>query len=262
MPHSSKKDGVSLIAGINKEMLGDFDQLISVLFDIISERLGFGNVFLLMHNKDQDKLILAKEMLESDFAEKLSGVECLLDNESPVSKAFARQKIEQADSLEKLFSDNTKQGVFREFDKSLGTKTAVALPLVVFDISIGVIILISARLPELSKLELAFLANFSRQIGLHVFTAWALKNSFSKTKSLQAAKAEYEELINIKKEFLNELQELFVELMQNSSMNQETKVRLVESLMYLNSVMLLADSTINKHSSAAPSLEDAQKLLQ
>lgn len=262
MLNLSEKGGVSLIAGINKEMLGDFDQLISVLFDILSERLGFGNVFLLMHHKDKNKLILAKEKLEPGFSEKFLNMEASLEKQSPVANAFAQKTIEQGDSLEKLFSDNSLRAVFQEFDQSIGTKTAVALPLVVFDRPIGVIILISAKLSELSDLEVEFLNNFFKQIGLHVFTAWALKNSLSKTKSLQAAKAEYEELINIKKEFLNELQQLFVELMQNSSMNQETKVRLVESLMYLNSVMLLADSMINKHSSPASGLEDAKKLLQ
>lgn len=262
MSYSSEKAGVSLIAGLNKEMLGDFDQLIETLFDILSQRLGFSNVFLLMYHKGQNRLVLAKEKLDPGFSEKLTGIEVSLEEQSAVVRAFAQKKIEQGDSLENLFSDNPLRAVFHKFDQSVGTKTAVALPLAVFDRSIGVIVLISTNLSELSELELAFLDNFSKQIGLHVFTAWALKNSLSKTKSLQAAKAEYEELINIKKEFLSELQQLFVELIPNSSLNQETKVRLVESLMYLNAVMLLADSTINKHSSGASSLEDDQKLLQ
>jgi len=236
-----KSQGISLISHFKQDVLADFDRLFEEVFRIYSTELGFKTAYLFMHEQDRNCLKLARGKSTASSLVNLTEIECPIHRPSLLVQAFENKEIIKTESYEDLL------GIKIKLNTESANSPMLILPVYVFNEGIGVFVLIAEDVNDFSEQEISFLSNFSQQIGLHIFTAWNLDQSIIQTRGLMRSKNEYEELIKIKKEYFEEMQKLLVKLLQEPSLNDETQMKLAESLMYLNSVMLLSDSTVEKH---------------
>ncbi len=215
---------------IDERLLQDFDQYVSHLFEVIRSQLGFESPMLFIHDEQETVLRSATGPLAITFP--------LSHPQSLLIKAYHTQELQASHYSQELF-----EGIVPEDTEQ--TNLFIAIPVIVFGESLGVLVVASTQQADVTKLEKVFLANFASQIGVHLFTAWTLKQLNSRATHLKKKNEAYKELIRVKKSFLLDVQELLLKQARLTS-DEAEKNDALHALSYLNSLLILSEKAIEQ----------------
>lgn len=212
------------------EHLKDFDALSGHVLKLLQHEFGFASPMLFMHDPLEKRL--CSELTQQQFALPVT------ETPSGLSRAFAEQQIVTTSSLKELFEGE-------QPDPQQETKNRfVALPVVVGSHSVGVFALGVKHQEDLTELERVFLRHFSDQVAVQLATAWMLKHSMQANKRLEEMNQDYRHLIEVKRTFLEQIHDVLLECVNRPDLEERQKEKIVSSLAYLHSVLLLSQKTV------------------
>ena len=221
----------ALSTKLNEHLITDFNTYLNYLFGYINKELGFKDPLFFILNKNQQDLVLVRSKV---------------DVKIPITSGRSLL-IDSLNSQEVLTTSNQRD----IFSKSLGIEISskslwIILPIMVFSRPFGVLVLSAPQEKKLTKQERRFLANFADTVSMPTYTSWTLQQAITAQQDMMKKNIKYLELIKVKKTFLEDLQQLLVQCIQQDLFNQKTTQDIVASLAYLHSVLLLSDSTVKK----------------
>lgn len=211
----------------------DFDYSVDQIFLVLCEQLGFTQPMLFMDD-EEGSLILTKTNVGLSIP--------LTSTEAGLIKAFTSGELFVTDSYQDIFPA-------REQSETpiSGIEKYILLPVSVFGKPIGVFVFASQTKEDLSSLEKVFLKNFANQVGLQLYTGWALNFVTKQRDAYAEANEDFSDLIEVKREFLVQVQSLLTQALQNVKEDESLQQELFSSLSYLRSLILLSDTTVQKH---------------
>ena len=221
----------ALSTKLNEHLITDFNAYLNYLFGYINKELGFKNPLLFILNEKKQELFLTHSKVDVKIP-MISGQSLLIDS---------------LNSQEVLSTSNQRD----IFSKSLGIDVSskslwIILPIIVFSRPFGVFVLSAPQEKKLTKQEIRFLTNFADTVSMPTYTSWTLQQAITAQQEMIKKNIKYLELIKVKKTFLEDLQQLLVQCIQQDLFNQKTTQDILASLAYLHSVLLLSDSTVKK----------------
>ncbi len=219
---------------LSEAMLKDFDALVLHILQITQSQFGFVSPMLFMYDHAHEQLVLAHGEAHLKFP--LQNANHLL------AKSFQDQQFFTTNSYQEIFEEPTD-----EQESSQSTSLYILLPISVRETSIGVIVFATKDQKTLSYLEQLFLQNFVTQISSHLMITWALKNSLELNTQLLHTNSDYLQLIEVKRSFLDQVQEILLQYIQEKNVKEKKKEEIMSVIAYLQSVVLLSDTTIEKN---------------
>lgn len=215
-------------------MLEDFDLFVTHILNLCQNQFGFLSPMLFMHDPAHDRLILAHGESQLKFP--------LQDAHHLLAQSFRERQLFTTHAYQEIFEEPSDEP--RSSDSQ---SLFILLPISVLETPVGVLVFTTKDQKTLSHLEQIFLQNFVEQIALQLMTTWALKHSLEINESLEETNKEYLQLIEVKRTFLVQVRELLLQYREEESVDAKTKEELLSALSYLQSVLLLSDSTIEKN---------------
>lgn len=208
----------------------EFSHLAKRVKQLLQDDYGFDSALLFLLHPESQELELVNS--ESKLSFSLSTNSLLIDS-------YLSGEIRFGYSSKQVFED-------KESVSMVNTIHSVLVPLTIKGQSIGVFVLESKQ-QSLSELEQSFLREFANAFALPLAITWQ-KELFSQTNAkLQELNYDYRGLIEVKQAFLEQVQDVLVHAMSKHDLTEDERIELISCLSYLQSVLLVSTSTLNRH---------------